>query len=121
MPTYGNRIKVNTSTTGTGTITLGSAVDGYQTFADGGITDFDIVRYVIEDGNNWEIGFGAYNSGTLARTLVTESSNAGSAINLSGSAVVFNTASAEDILTTDDQLLLLTESRRALAFALIFR
>ena len=120
MPTYGNRIKVNTSTTGTGTITLGSAVDGYQTFAAGGISDFDIVRYVIEDGNNWEIGVGIYNSGTLSRGA-TESSNAGSAINLSGSAVVFNTVSADDVLTTDDEAVLLAESRKALAFALIFR
>lgn len=120
MPTYGNRIKVNTSTTGTGTITLGSAVAGYQTFAQGGISDFDIVRYVIEDGNDWEIGIGIYNAGTLTRGA-TESSNSGSAINLSGSAVVFNTASSDDILTTDDEALLLAESRKALAFSLVFR
>lgn len=120
MPTYGNRIKVNTSTTGTGIITLGSAVDGYQTFADGGISNFDVVRYVIEDGNNWEIGFGVYNAGTITRGS-TESSNAGSAINLSGSAIVFNTATSDDILTTDDEAALLAESRRALAFSLVFR
>ena len=120
MPTYGNRIKVNTSTTGTGTIILGSAVDGYQTFAGGGISDFDIVRYAIEDGNDWEIGVGIYSSGTLTRG-VTESSNGGSALNLTGSAVVYNTVAAEDVLTTDDEAVLLAESRKALAFALIFR
>jgi hypothetical protein len=42
-----NRAKMTTSTTGTGTITLGSVVDGYQTFAAAGVSDGDSVRYVI--------------------------------------------------------------------------
>jgi hypothetical protein len=120
MPTYGNRAKVNTSTVGTGTITLGSAVDGFQTFTAAGISDLDLVRYVLEDGNSWEIGVGIYNAGTITRGP-TESSNAGSAINLSGSAVIYNTVAAEDVLTTDDEAVLLAESRKALAFSLVFR
>ena len=47
---------MTTSTTGTGTITLGSASDGFQSFADAGVANGDIIRYVIEDGNNFEIG-----------------------------------------------------------------
>ena len=93
-----NRTKMTTATTGTGTITLGSAVDGYQTFADAGVADADVVRYVIEDGDAWEIGTGTYTaSGTTLSRTVSESSNADAAINLSGSAVVFVTAAAEDI------------------------
>lgn len=95
-----NRAKMTTATTGTGTITLGSAVDGYQTFAAAGVTDAAVVSYAIEDGTAWEIGTGTYTaSGTTLSRTVTESSNAGTAINLSGNAVVFVTARAEDIVT----------------------
>lgn len=99
-----NRAKMSTSTTGTGTITLGSAVDGYQTFADAGVSDGDVVRYVIEDGDNWEIGTGTYTAtGTTLSRTVSESNNADSAITLTGSAEVFITATAADIQTVPDQ------------------
>ena len=89
---------MSTSTTGTGTITLGSAEDGYQSFADAGVANADVVRYVIEDGNNFEIGTGTYtSSGTTLTRTVSESSNSDAAINLSGSATVFIGATAEDI------------------------
>lgn len=95
-----NRAKMTTATTGTGTLTLGSAVDGYQTFADAGVSDADVVSYVIEDGTAWEIGTGTYTaSGTTLSRTVAESSNADAALNLSGDAVVFVTARAEDLAT----------------------
>jgi hypothetical protein len=94
-----NRAKMTTSTTGTGTITLGSAVEGYQTFAAAGVSDGDSVRYVIEDGtSNWEIGSGTYTaSGTTLSRTPSESSDGGSAITLSGDAIVFISAIASDI------------------------
>ena len=94
-----NRAKMTTSTTGTGTITLGSVVDGYQTFAAAGVSDGDSVRYVIEDGtSNWEIGSGTYTaSGTTLSRNPSESSDGGSAITLSGDAIVFISAIASDI------------------------
>jgi len=94
-----NRAKMTTSTTGTGTITLGSVVDGYQTFAAAGVSNGDSVRYVIEDGtSNWEIGSGTYTaSGTTLSRTPSESSGGGSAINLSGDAIVFVSAIASDI------------------------
>lgn len=98
-----NRAKMTAATTGTGTITLGSAVDGFQTFAAAGVSDSDTVSYVIEDGDDWEAGTGTYTASgmTLSRT-VSESSNAGSAISLSGDAVVFVTALAGDIVQPGD-------------------
>ena len=95
---FANRVKVNTSTTGTGTITLGSAVAGFQSFADGGIVDGNEVRYTIIDGNAWEVGTGTYTSAgtTLSRTLIESST--GSLLNLSGTNVeVFITMAAVDI------------------------
>lgn len=102
MVTLVNRAKMTTATTGTGTISLGAAADGgYQTFAAAGVSDGDVVRYVIEDAGNWEIGTGTYTaSGTTLSRTVSESSNSGSAISLSGSAVVYVSAAAEDITPT---------------------
>lgn len=93
-----DRAKMSTATTGTGTITLGSASTGYQTFAAAGVSDGNIVRYTIEDGANWEVGSGTYTAAgtTLSRTP-SQSSSGGAAINLSGSAVVFVTIAATDL------------------------
>jgi hypothetical protein len=93
---------MSTSITGTGTITLGSALDGFFTFAEAGAQDADVVSYTIEDGNDVEIGTGTYTASgtTLSRDAVTESKIGGTAgtskINLSGNATVFLTARAED-------------------------
>jgi hypothetical protein len=97
MVTFVDRAKVNTSTTGSGTLTLGSAVDGFQTFGSAGLTDGAVVSYTIENGVNWEVGTGVYSSSgpTLTRTLVQSST--GSLLNLVGDSVVFVTALARDL------------------------
>ena len=124
MVTLVNRAKVATATTGTGTITLGAAESGYQTFADAGLVDTNVVRYVIEDGTAWEIGSGTYTaSGTTLSRTPTESSGGGSAITLTGSAVVYVSATAADlipaaaIVTLDDTNLNVVDVTNMQAFA----
>jgi len=93
-----NRAKMTTSTTGTSTLTLTGASDGYQTFSAAGLSDGDAVSYALEDGSNWELGRGVVgSSGTTLTRGVLESSNSGSAISLSGGAEVFVTAGVNEI------------------------
>lgn len=114
-----NLARVQTATTGTGTITLGSAVSGYLTFALAGVANGEVVSYGIKDGANSEIGTGTYtSSGTTLTRTVTKSTNANAAITLSGAAEVFITARAEDIAPDDvRQNSLLTAIYQSKAFA----
>ena len=100
-----NLARMTTATTGTGTITLGAAVSGFLTFAQGGVQNGETVVYGIKDGTNSEIGTGVYTaSGTTLTRSVRKSTNANAAINLSGSAEVFITVGAEDILVPANNL-----------------
>ena len=93
-----DRVKETSTTTGTGTLTLGGAAAGFQSFSvigDGNTTYYAIVDSATGD---WEVGLGTYTSSgtTLARSVVLESSNSGSAVNFSSNAKdVFVTYPAE--------------------------
>lgn len=93
-----NRAKMTTATTGSGTVTLGSAANGFQSFADAGVSDSDVIQYVIEEGSNFEIGTGTYSSSgtSLTRTPIESSESDNSAITLSGAAKVSITAIDDD-------------------------
>lgn len=102
-----NLARMSTATTGTGTITLGSAVSGYLTFALAGVANTDVVSYGIKDGSNSEVGTGTYTSaGTTLTRTPTKSTNGDAAISLSGTAEVFITPRKEDLLS-------ITETRTA--------
>jgi hypothetical protein len=94
-----DRVKVTSTTTGTGTFTLGSAaVGGFQDFSV--IGDGNTTYYAITDpgASAWEVGIGVYTASgtTLSRDTVLESSNAGALVNFAaGSKDVFVTYPAE--------------------------
>jgi len=103
-----NRTRVNTATTGTGTITLGAATsNAFLSFSEANVPNLTVVSYVIEDGTDFECGRGTYTSSgtTLSRDTVIVSKISGAAgtskINLSGAAIVFIDALAEDILNME--------------------
>src|SRR5574337_954655 len=79
----------STSTTGTGTVTLGAAVSGYQALAagDDGLR-FDVR---IKDGSAWEVARDCLytHSGTTLTRGTLEESSTGSALSLSGSGEVY--------------------------------
>ncbi len=106
MATVFDRAGMSTATTGTGTLTLGSALGNvspnlaaFMSFAAAGVGNAQQVPYLILDSNNaWEVGTGTYTaSGTTLSRNVLWSSNANAAISLSGNAQVFITEIAEDI------------------------
>jgi len=103
-----DRVQETTVTTGTGTITLAGAVTGFQTFAVVG--NGNTTYYTLTSGSNWESGIGTYSTSgpTLARTTILASSNAGSAITLSGVSNVFLTGpSSRSVLRDNSNILTL--------------
>ena len=98
-----DRVQETTNTTGTGAYTLGGAVPGFQTFASVA-SDTDTVYYSITDNVDFEVGLGTYASGagTIARTTVLSSSNAGSAVNWGiGTKNIFLTYPADKAVVED--------------------
>lgn len=91
-------------TPGTGTITLGASVsDAYLTLAEAGVANGNVCAYVLEDGNDFEIGIGTYTSSgtTFSRDTVTVSKEGGtsgtSKITASSSSTIFLCPRASDI------------------------
>lgn len=115
--TYGNRVAVQTSTTGTGTITLGSVVSAaYLTFSEAGIGDGATVHYLISEGSDFEIGQGTYTASgtTLSRDTVYNSKISGTAgttkMTLGGGAEVRVIASAAALAAGDNSWRLINET-----------
>lgn len=80
-----DRVQETTTTTGTGTLTLGGAVTGYQSFT--AIGNGNTTYYAIygSGSTEWEVGIGTYTASgtTLSRDTVLASSNSGSLVNFS--------------------------------------
>ena len=82
-----DRVRETTTTTGTGTYSLGGAVAGFQSFVtaigDGNTTYYAVVN---RSADEWELGIGTVADATpdtLARTTVISSSNSDNAVSFS--------------------------------------
>lgn len=90
-----NRIQESTTTTGTGTLTLNGAENGFRSFISG-IGNNNKTFYVIEHGSEWEVGIGTVIGSTLTRDTVLESSNSNNLVSFTaGTKTVFNDVPAQ--------------------------
>ena len=91
-----DRVKVTSTSEGTGAFVLGAAADGFQDFAV--IGDGNDTYYTIADGTDYEVGIGSFtaSTGALSRDVVLDSSNGGSLVDFAvGDKDVFVTYPAE--------------------------
>ena len=101
--TVSDRIKETTTTTGTGTYTLGGAVTGFETFT-ANLSNSDTTYYACTDGTDFEVGLGTFTSSgtTLARTTILASSNSNNAVSWSsGTRTIFCTLPAAKTVFLD--------------------
>ena len=101
-----DRVKENSTSTGTGTFDLDGAATGFETFV-AGIATGNTTYYAIflQGSNEWEVGLGTVTDATpdtLARTTVITSSNSDSAVDFSaGTKDVFCTLPASKAVYLD--------------------
>ena len=101
-----DRVKETTTTTGTGTISLGGAVTGFETFGTGiGNSNTTYYAVTLPGTAEFEVGLGTLNSdsSTIARTTIISSSNSDSAVNFSaGTKTIFCTIPASKSVLLSD-------------------
>ena len=100
-----DRVKVTTTTSGTGAFALGAAAQGFETFAVG-IGNSNETYYAAYENatNNFEVGRGTLDgtSANLARTEVISSSNSDNLVNFTGNSTeVFCTLPASKAVYLD--------------------
>ena len=99
-----DRVKETTTTTGTGTLSLGGAASGFQSFVTA-IGNGNTTYYAIEDANGtaWEVGIGTISAtpDTLTRTTLIASSTGAKIELTSGTHTVFGTYSGSKAVYLD--------------------
>jgi len=100
-----DRVKETTTTTGTGAVSLGGAVTGFETFA-AGVGNSNTTYYAIvhQTAAEFEVGLGTLDgdSSDLTRTTVISSSNSDSAVDFAaGTKDVFCTIPASKLIFED--------------------
>ena len=100
-----DRVKETTTTTGTGTLTLGGAVTGFETFAAGiGNSNTTYYTVILPGSAEFEVGLGTLSgdSSTIARTTIISSSNSDNAVDFSaGTKNIFCTIPASKSVFLD--------------------
>lgn len=96
-----DRVRENSTTTGTGTFTLSGAVSGFQTFSSA-VGNGNTTYYCIVNGTEWEVGLGTVGGGTLSRDTVLSSSTGSKVDFTSGTKDVFCTYPSSKSVTTND-------------------
>jgi len=105
-----DRVKESTTTTGTGTVNLGGAATGFETFV-AGVGNSNTTYYCIagQGTAEFEVGIGTVTDAspdTLSRTTILSSSNSDSAVNFSaGTKDVFCTLPASKTIREVDTAL----------------
>jgi hypothetical protein len=99
-----DRVKVNSTTTGTGTFALGAAATGFEDFTAIGNSNTTYYTIFNQGTSEWEVGLGTLDatSANLARTTILSSSNSDSVVNFSsGIKDVFCTLPASKAVILD--------------------
>ena len=100
-----DRVKVTSTTTGTGAFALGTAATGFETFAQGiGINNTTYYCIFIQGTTEFEVGLGTLDatSANLTRTTVISSSNSDAAVDFAaGTKDVFCTLPASKSVYLD--------------------
>lgn len=88
-----DRVRENSTTTGTTDFALSGAQSGFIAFNDNHMTNGDTTPYAAIYGAEWEVGIGTWvTGGTLERTTIKASSNGGAKVTFSaGTKDIFNT------------------------------
>ena len=81
-----DRVKVTSTSTGTGAIALGAAQTGFESFTAIGNNNTTYYTIFNQGTTEWEVGLGTLDatSANLTRTTVISSSNSDAAVNFTG-------------------------------------
>lgn len=105
MAAFLDNCRFNPTLGGTTDWTFSSAVAGYQSPTAANVVNGTKYKYfAIDNSNNWELGEGAYNTGTgvLARTTILYSTNSNAKVSFAAAPQVAIVALKEDMISVEE-------------------
>lgn len=99
---FADAVLETSSTTGTGTFSLGGAVSGHQGF-NAELANGDLTYYFASDGSNWEAGYGTLSSSPnqLTRDVVLASSNGDAKVSFPGGSTLYIRSAPSAVVLTN--------------------